>query len=204
MAVLINDGQGEQFVLLQQPRRLLLVDIRLHRHQLGVHQLADGPLRLAGDQRAQPQHPLEVSVLVGDVEVEWLLLVRARAAQGVEGARDCEFGRDGDQLAGHAAAGGVLGVVEQRLASRRVAPRTPARCRSRRRRRRRAGWPSRPSSVHLATSRRGSAAQRSPWPQRSRRGRSRPASLRGPRPTGASASRQARPGAAQRPHRRAR
>ena len=109
----IHDRQREQVVAGEEARRFLLVGVGLHRQDVAAHHLRDGRVRARGQQRTQVQDAQQLTVLIGHVEVERPIGVRRRLPQLAHGVRDREVRRDGDDLPGHPAAGGVLRIGQE-------------------------------------------------------------------------------------------
>ena len=113
--VLVHDGQREQLVALQDARRLLLVGVGGDRDEVGGRDRGDRRIRLRGDQRAQVEHALQPPGRIGDVDIERLLDVGPQRAQPFDDLAGPQVGRDRDPLAGHATAGGILGVLHEHV-----------------------------------------------------------------------------------------
>ena len=108
-----DDRDREQVVACDERRDLGLGREHPDHDRLPDHELAQPGTRPGHDEVAQREHAHESALRVGDVEVVDRLRVRLELAQSLDGLRGRELLRDGDELGGHDAARGVLGIRQQ-------------------------------------------------------------------------------------------
>ncbi len=113
VALFVDDGEGEQFVLLEDAGGVLLVAVDADGDGVGDHEAVGAGGGGGGDQGAEVEYTSEGAFVLADVEVEGLRDIERGVAELSENLIDSCFGGDGDELSGHAAAGRVLVVDKE-------------------------------------------------------------------------------------------
>ena len=108
----VDDGQGEEAVLVQRLRHVLLIVHRLGPDDVRIHDLLDQVVLLREEQVTHRQHAEQVARRVGDVQDVDRLHVAADTADTLEGVLDGHVLFQGEKLHVHDGTGRVLGVFE--------------------------------------------------------------------------------------------
>ena len=108
----VHNGQGQKVVLVQDLGHVLLVVQGVGGNHMGVHDVPDDVVLLRQQDGPDGEIPQQVAALINDVADVDGLLVRASAADALQGVLHCHGGLQVHVLRGHDAAGAVVGIFQ--------------------------------------------------------------------------------------------